>query len=95
MRAKLRINQADLTLFRRSTMQVTKEKLKQEIDQFNEEQLKQIAEFIEFMKFRSRWHQKVVDLEQFSSLYQEFAQEDRELAEVGIADYIEQLQKED
>lgn len=76
-------------------MQLTKEKLKQEIDRFNDEQLKQVAEFIEFIKFRSRFNQKVVDLDQFASLYQEFAQEDRELAEVGIADYIEQLQKED
>ncbi len=76
-------------------MQVTKENLKQEIDQFNDDQLKQVAEFIKFIKFRSRFNQKVVDLHQFASLYQEFAQEDRELAEVGIADYIEQLQKED
>ncbi|MCL1469161.1 hypothetical protein [Argonema antarcticum] len=76
-------------------MQLTKEKLKQEIDRFNDDQLKQVAEFIEFIKFRSRFNQKVVDLDQFASLYQEFAQEDRELAEVGIADYIEQLQKED
>lgn len=76
-------------------MQVTKENLKQEIDRFNDEQLKQVAEFIQFIKFRSRFNQKGVDLHQFASLYQEFAQEDRELAEVGIADYIEQLQKED
>lgn len=76
-------------------MQVTKEKIKQEIDRFNDDQLKQVAEFIDFIKFRRRFHQKVVDLPQFASLYQEFAQEDRELAEDGIADYIEELQKED
>ena len=76
-------------------MQVTRENLKQEIDRFNDEQLKQVAEFIEFIKFRSRFHQKVVDLPQFASLYQEFAQEDRELAEDGIGNYIEELQKED
>jgi hypothetical protein len=76
-------------------MSITKEKLKQEIEQFNDEQLQQIAEFIEFIKFRSRFHQKVVDVHQFASLYQEFAQEDRELAEEGIADYIKELQKED
>jgi len=76
-------------------MSITKEKLKQEIEQFNDEQLQQIAEFIEFIKFRSRFHQKIVDVHQFASLYQEFAQEDRELAEEGIADYIKELQKED
>lgn len=76
-------------------MQVTKESLKQETDQLNDEQLKQIAEFIEFIKFRSRFHQKVVNLEQFASLYQEFADEDQELAEMGMADYVEQLRQED
>jgi hypothetical protein len=76
-------------------MQVTRETIKQEIDQFNEEQLKQIAEFIEFIKFRSRFQKSVMDLNQFASLYQEFAQEDRELAEFGMADYANQLQQED
>ncbi|MBD2183718.1 hypothetical protein [Aerosakkonema funiforme] len=76
-------------------MQVTKEKINQEIARFNDEQLKQVAEFIHFIKFRRRCHQKVVDLPQFASLYQEFAQEDRELAEDGMADYIEQLRQED
>lgn len=76
-------------------MQVTKETLKQEIDRFNDEQLKQVAEFIEFIKFRSLSHQKTVDMHQFASLYQEFAQEDRELAEAGMADYFEQLRQED
>jgi hypothetical protein len=76
-------------------MQVTRETIKQEIDQFNEDQLKQIAEFIEFIKFRSRFQKSVTDLNQFASLYQEFAQEDRELAEFGMADYANQLQQED
>lgn len=76
-------------------MQLIIEKLKQELDQFNDEQLKQVAEFIEFIKFRSRFNQKIVDLHQFASLYQEFAEEDRELAEDGMADYMEQLRQED
>lgn len=76
-------------------MQVTKETIKQEIDQFNDTQLKQIAEFIEFIKFRNHFQKKVTDLHQFANLYQEFAQDDRELAEVGIADYVDLLQRED
>ena len=76
-------------------MQATKEKLKQEIEQFNDEQLQQIAEFIDFIKFRTRFCQKSVDMDQFAHLYQEFAQEDRELAEAGMADYVEQLKQED
>ncbi len=76
-------------------MSITKEKLQQEIEQFNDEQLQQIAEFIEFIKFRSRFHQKAVTLHKFATLYQEFAQEDQQLAEEGMSDYIGQLQKED
>jgi hypothetical protein len=76
-------------------MQVTRETIKQEIDQFNDTQLKQIAEFIEFIKFRNQFQKKITDLHQFASLYQEFAQDDRELAEAGIADYADLLQRED
>ena len=76
-------------------MQVTRETIKQEIDQFNDTQLEQVAEFIKFIKFRSHFQKKITDLHQFASLYQEFAQDDRELAEVGIADYADLLQRED
>jgi uncharacterized glyoxalase superfamily metalloenzyme YdcJ len=103
-------------------MQVTKENLKQELDKFNKDQLKQVAEFMEFIKFRSQSHQtisatndndddsKVDVVENFrqawheamtgqtvsiASIFQEFAEEDRELAEAGMADYAEQLQQED
>jgi len=43
-------------------IQATKDKIKQEIEQFNDEQLQQIADFIEFLKFRSRFSQKSRDL---------------------------------
>lgn len=76
-------------------MQVTKETIKQEIEQLNDTQLNQIAEFIEFIKFRNKFHKKIVDLNNFANLYQEFAQEDRELAELGMADYANQLRQED
>jgi hypothetical protein len=76
-------------------MQVMKETIRQEIEQFNDTQLKEIAEFIEFIKFRSKFQKKATDLNQFASLYQEFAQEDRELAEIGMTDYANQLRQED
>ena len=79
---------------RNPEIQATKDKIKQEIEQFNDEQLQQIAEFIEIIKFRSRFSQKSLDLHKFAHLYQEFAQEDRELAEAGMADYVEQLKQE-
>lgn len=74
---------------------ITKEYLKQELDQFNEQQLKKIADFIAFIKFQTRFSQETVDISQFASLYQEFAQEDRELAEAGISEYAELLSSED
>ncbi len=42
-------------------------------------------------------HQEIkpVPDEILASLYEEFAEEDRELAEMGMADYANQLQQED
>ena len=74
---------------------ITKEYLKQELDQFNEKQLKEVAEFIAFIKFQTRFSQETVDISQFANLYQEFAQEDRELAEAGISEYAELLDKKE
>jgi len=73
---------------------VTKEFLKQELDRFDKEQLKQVADFIAFIKFQSKFSQKT-DISQFASLYQEFAEEDRELAEVGMSEYADLLNSED
>jgi hypothetical protein len=47
---------------RNPEIQATKDKIKQEIDQFNDKQLQQLADFIEFLKFRSRLSQKSRDL---------------------------------
>jgi len=74
---------------------ITKEYLKQELDQFNDQQLKQVADFIAFIKFQTRFSQPTADISQFANLYQEFAQEDRELAEVGISEYAELLNSKD
>ncbi len=68
---------------------ITKEYLKQELGHFNESQLKQVADFIAFIKFQTRFSQETVDISQFANLYQEFALEDRELAESGISEYAE------
>lgn len=43
-------------------MQVTKESLKQEIDHLDNIQLSQLAEYIAFLKFRSRFQQPRPDL---------------------------------
>jgi len=74
---------------------ITKESLKQELDYFNDEQLKQVADFIAFIKFQTRFSQQTTDISQFANLYQEFAQEDSQLAEAGISEYAELLNRED
>jgi predicted alpha/beta-fold hydrolase len=76
-------------------MEITKERLKQDLDHFNDEQLKQVAEFMEFLKFQARLTAPAHNISQFADLYREFAQDDRTLAEVGIADYAEHLAGED
>jgi hypothetical protein len=76
-------------------MQVTRETIKQEIDHLDRAQLSQLAEYIAFLKFRSRFQPPPSDLAQFANLYQEFAEDDHQLAEAGLADYVSQLQQED
>jgi len=76
-------------------MEITKESLKQELDFSNDEQLKQVADFIDFIKFRTKFSQQTTDFSEFADLYQEFAQEDRELAEFGMSEYAETLNRED
>jgi len=74
---------------------ITKETLKQELDHLNDQQLQQLSDFIAFLKFQSKLSKLTPDLSQFTSLYQEFADEDRELAEIGIFEYTKSLENED
>lgn len=73
-----------------------KEKIDREIETLDEEQLREVANFISFLKFSSRLnHQTHLNLERVANLYKEFAEEDRKLAEAGMDDYAELLQAED
>ena len=76
-------------------LETTKESLKRDIDRFNDQQLKQIADFIAFIKFQTRFSQPTTDISQFADLYQEFAEEDRQLAETGMSEYASLLNSED
>ena len=76
-------------------MITTKEQVSKQIAELDEEQLKQVAEFITFIKFRTRYSIPDIEESRLSALYREFADEDRNLAEEGMADYKSGLQKEE
>ncbi len=73
-----------------------KERINQELNQFTEDQLREVANFIAFIKFRSRLtNLPQSNPSQIANLYSQFAEEDRLLAEEGISEYAELLQQED
>ncbi|MEG3985641.1 hypothetical protein QUA54_13940 [Microcoleus sp. MOSTC5] len=73
-----------------------KDLIQQELEKLDLEQLKQVFEFISFLKFRARLVTNLaVDESNLATLYSEFAEEDRQLAELGISEYAELLKHED
>ncbi|MCU0543195.1 MAG: hypothetical protein MUE44_13655 [Oscillatoriaceae cyanobacterium Prado104] len=73
-----------------------KELIQQELEKLDPEQLKQVFEFIAFLKFRARLVTNItVDETNLAALYSEFAEEDRQLAELGMSEYAELLKNED
>jgi hypothetical protein len=72
-----------------------KDLIQQELEKLALEQLKQVFEFIAFLKFRARLVTNLaVDESNLATLYSEFAQEDRQLAELGMSEYAELLKHE-
>jgi hypothetical protein len=75
---------------------VMRELIQQELEKFDREQLKQVFEFITFLKFRARLVTiPAIDETNLAELYSEFAEEDRQIAELGISEYAELLKHED
>ncbi len=72
-----------------------KEQVLEEIETLSEAEIKEVAEYLAFLKYRSQNKSRVVDESQLAALYAEFAEEDRKLAEEAISDYAEGLMKED
>ena len=74
----------------------TKEKVVTTLAELNDSQLQTVAEFLEFLKFRERRKtEPQFDDVALEALYAEFADEDRELAEAGLAEYAVNLERED
>lgn len=76
-------------------MIVLKEVIIQELENLNEQQLQQVADFVAFLRYKSRLASLKIDDKQIATLYQEFDKEDRKLAEQGIDEYAKSLHQED
>ena len=73
-----------------------KEQVKDDLERLDEGGLREVADFMAFLQFRSR-RQSVSDWDEakIAALYAEFAEEDHALAEAGMADYAIGLVRED
>ncbi|MEG4392810.1 hypothetical protein [Microcoleus sp. BROC3] len=72
-----------------------KDSIQQELEKLDIEQLKQVFEFISFLKFRARLATiPAIDETNLAALYCEFAEEDRQFVELGISEYAELLKHE-
>ena len=69
-----------------------KEYVAHEVETLGEKELQAVAEYVSFLKFRSRTS---IDEMRLASLYNEFKEENRELAESGMNDYVVALAQED
>ena len=76
-------------------MTITRETIKQDLDRLSDEQLRAVADFIAFLKFRDQRDRVNLNATQLAALATEFAEEDRTLAEAGMDDYVEMLVQED
>jgi hypothetical protein len=77
-------------------MPVSTEAIKQDIDRLTHNQLQQVADFIDFLNFQhQRDRRDILDRSQLATLFAEFADEDRTLAEAGMNDYAVMLDRED
>ena len=73
-----------------------KEQIARELNSLSKTELKQVVEYVAFLKFRAQIKPISASEEaEIAALYAEFAEEDRQLAEEGMSDYSEVLGKED
>jgi predicted ArsR family transcriptional regulator len=73
----------------------TKKLIERELENFDEEQLAQVLNFIEFLKFQNVGDRLQEKKSNLPEMFGEFASEDRVMAEEGMAEYAELLRRED
>ncbi len=73
-----------------------KKQVTQALNSLSEAELQQVAEYVAFLRFRARVAPlPTIDELHLATLYAEFADEDRALAEEGLEEYPVQLHSED
>ena len=73
-----------------------REQINKKLTSLNDTELQQVAEYLSFLKYRSNLKSNSsVNVKNLARLYQEFAGEDRQLAEEGLEDYSKNLRSED
>ncbi len=72
-----------------------KEQVKEDLERLDESGLREVADFVASLQFRSRRTTPDWDEAKMAALYAEFAEEDRTLAEAGMSDYSAGLARED
>lgn len=70
----------------------TREKVESHLSVLTEAQLQKVAEYLEFLNFQERRTTEIqFDEAELEKIYAEFANEDRKLAEIGLAEYASSL----
>lgn len=72
-----------------------KDLLAKEIENLNDEQLKQVSDFIAFLKYRNYAAKLPIEKSQAITIHSEFARSDRQLSEVRFEEYSEFIRQED
>ena len=73
-----------------------KEQIVQELNSLSQAELEEMAQYLAFIKYQSKVKPTLAsDEAQMATLYAEFAEEDRKIAEEGISDYADALMRED
>ena len=73
-----------------------KERVRQDLERLDEGGLREVADFVAFLEFRTQRNATPQwDDTAMATLYAEFSEEDRALAEAGMSDYAAGLARED